>query len=112
MGNTSDQTGSITTPSTAVNYGAITTKAFINELAVREALATMIKDRIASNPFQAKPDGAKDPVVISLELGLSCVALMLNYGLLTEEEQSRLANRVNVLLRAHPVLALPVQVKE
>ena len=98
--------------STAVSYGAITTKAFINEPEVRNALNELVKQRIVSSPFADKSDGTKDPVMVGLELGLGCVALMLNYELLTEEEKSRLANRVNVLLRSHPVVGLPIQVKE
>jgi len=85
---------------------------YIDEAKVREELAELAKARIVSNPFASKPDHTKDPVTVSLNMGLACATLMMSYGQLDADERRKLVDRINVLLRAHPPMALPLQVKE
>ena len=78
--------------------------------------ATLVKDerhldrfdRVFGEVFKGLEPPEGDPQQAIPEEWLRSLARKL----LTEEEKSRLANRVNVLLRSHPVVGLPIQVKE
>ena len=85
---------------------------YMQEQAIRDRLVELAKDQVMNSPFEKGPDGTTQRVPVNLALGLGCVALMLEHGLLGDEERRRLAARINVLLRAHRLMALPLQVSD
>jgi hypothetical protein len=86
------------------------------EQAVRSEVAELVKSRLLSEQFVSggiPAISSMAPVTCSLELGLRCLIMQDNYGtILTDEERKRLVARVNVMLRAHPPMGMPLQVSE
>jgi len=85
------------------------------EKEVKAALAELRKAQVLSTDPTARKlndDGRLPPVSCPLELGLRCVILQERMGnILKPDDRTRLANRLNVLLRMHRPFGIDLEVK-
>jgi len=69
-------------------------------------------EQVAASTHRKHPFAPTTPATIDMDLGLQCLRLMVKHKVIAPDELTRMANRVNVLLRAHPPLQLNLEVSE
>jgi len=77
-----------------------------------EAMVVGRLEQLAQLAHRKHPFAPTSPIAVDLDLALGCLRLMLRHDVLDKEERTRLVNRINVLLRAHPPMQLSLQVAE